>query len=58
MSILSFYALLLFGIVKILVAIINAGQHGQPKNEKYDARIEVCEALVGVWLILLAFGVI
>jgi hypothetical protein len=50
--------LLLFGITKILVAIINAGQHGQPKNEKYDARIEVCEALVGVWLILLAFEVI
>lgn len=53
----SFWILLLYGILHIIAGIYTAHMHGKPKGN-YNGVCGVLNALIGVVLILIAYNVI
>jgi len=57
MTIFALVFLSIYGLLKIILGIYGASQHGKPQGE-YHGSVQVIDALIGVVFILIAFEVI
>ena len=56
LSPIAFWILAIFGVLKIILGIYDASQHGKPRGN-HNGSLSSIEALIGVLLLLLAFEV-